>query len=361
MTQRVSRDALPLRRLAVVLAVAVLVTTAGCTSFTGGGGASGSADAQVDSVPARADTIAFVDAQGMLGDDNLRSIANTYFEQQAELMGDYYSGPKSTEDALTQMENESGLSASDVETMTIFSSAKKQVGGQQGEFSGAIVTSSFTKDELKSALTEESSTSYSTETYKETTLWVAPKDSYSNTQDAVAWLGDGRFVIGNLAAVKSVVDVDSGDADAVSGDLRDTFENTRDGYVQFAVSVPQNQFDAGNYQSGQFDTSSFNSVQMVSGAFYTSGSDVGMTMNLAANTTADANDIKDVTSGALSLYKGLVEDDTVKSALDKVEVTKDGNTVTMSYENSAANIQAAIEEIYNTSASSSTSYAAPAL
>lgn len=361
MTPKLSRDALPLRRVVVALAVAVLVTTAGCASFTGGGGGGGaSADAQLDSVPARADTIAFVDVQGMLGDTNLRGIADTYFEQQAEVYGEYYNGPNSTEEALSEIQNESNLDPSGFETMTVFSSAKRQADSQSGDFSGAIVTSSYTKSDIKTTLDEESSTSYSTETYGETTLWVAEKDPYSNTQDAIAWLGDGRFVVGNVDAVKSVVDVENGDSDAVSGDLRDTFENTRSGYVQFAMSVPQQQFDAGNYQSSQFDTSTFNSVQTVSGAFYTSGSDVGMTMNLVANTSADASDIEDVTSGALSLYKGLVEDETMKQNLENVAVTKDGATVTVSYENSAANIQAAVEELYNTS-SSPRSYAAPAL
>lgn len=350
MTSRALRNGRSIRRVAAVLLVAALVATAGCSSLLSGGGGA-AADAQLDSVPAKADTLAFVDVQGMLGDDTLRSIANTYYEEQAEAYGEYYDGPTSVEGFLSQIENESGISPKKLDTVTFFASAKKQADSGDGEFAGMIVTSRLSKSALKSAL-DETGTSYSTETYKGATLWVS-QGGVSGSQDVVGWLGDGTFVLGNRGSVEAVIDVRNGDADAVSGELRKTFEDTRDGYVKFAMSVPQGQFDADRYQSGQFDTSSFNSVHTVSGAFYVEGSTVGVVTHLATNSSSAASDIEDVTSGAVSLYKGFVKAESVEKALEKVEVTKEGTTVTITYENSESNIEAAIEAAFNTSSTSS--------
>lgn len=350
MPTRALRNGWSIRRIAAVLVVAGLVASAGCSSvLSGGGGAA--VNAKLDSVPANADTLAFVDVQGLLGDDALRSIANTYYTEQAEAYGEYYSGPTSVAGILSQIENESGISPEKLDTVTFFASAKKQADSGEDEFAGMIVTSRLSKSALKSAL-EAVGRSSATETYEGTTLWVA-RDSVSGSQNVVGWLGDGTFVLGNRASVESVIHVRAGDADAVSGELRKTFEDTRDGYVTYAMSVPQGQFDAGQYQTGEFDTSAFNSVHTVSGAFYVEGSSVGLVTHVATNASSAASDIEDVTSGAISLYKGLVKDQTVQQALEKVEVTSEGTTITITYENSASTIEAAIEAAFNTSSTSS--------
>lgn len=347
-----TRTALPenwsLRQVLAVFVAVALVSTAGCASvLPGGGGAS--ADAQLDSVPASADTVAFVDVDGLLADDALRGIADTYFSAQADAYGEYYSGPTSVDDALSDVENETGVSASELSGVTLFSDADAQVDGSTDEYSGLVVTSALSKADLEGALagTERS---FSTETYGEATLWVAT-DATTGSQ-AVGWLGDGTFVLGTLDAVEDVVDVRAGDAESISGDLRETFENTREGYVTYAMSVPQDEFDAGDYRTGQFDTSTFNSVDTVSGALYTEGSTVGVAVHLSADSASDASDVEDVASGAVSLYKGLVDDEDAKAALESVEVTRDGTTVSITYEDEASAIEAAIESAYNTSSAS---------
>lgn len=335
------------RSVAAVLAVALLVSTAGCAGImSSGGGASTSA--QLDSVPAESDTLAFVDLGAMLDDDTLRGVVNTYYEE-LNASSPYYSGPTSVDTIVSQAENESGLSASQFETMTLFSKASKQADASSDEFNGFIVTSALSKSDLETALTNQSGTPFSTETYKETTLWVPEETGIGTAADVIGWLGDGTFVSGTESAVKAAVDVRAGDADAVSGDLRETFETTRDGYAKFAMNVPQQQVDPGQYGNSQYDLESLNSVQTVSGALYVESSDIGLATHLVTNSSSDASDVGNVAQGVVSLYSGLMTDETAKATFDEIEVTTEGSTVTISYENAASDIEDAIEALYNES------------
>ncbi|QDX41561.1 hypothetical protein [Salarchaeum sp. JOR-1] len=345
------------RSVAAVLAVAMLVSTAGCAGLLTDDGGSASAAAQLDSVPANVDSLAFVDVESMLEDDTLRGVANTYFSEM-NASSPYYSGPASVSEAIADAENDTGLSATQFETVTAFSNASEQADTDSGSFNGALVTSSLSKTELKSAVTNQTGMEFSTETYGNATIWV-PESAFASGS-VVGWLGDGAFVTGTESAVKAVVDVRAGDAPAVSGDLRQTFADTRAGYVKFAMTVPQQELDTGPYASEtQFASETLNSVQVVSGAFYVEDTDIGGVTHVVTNTSSAATNIMQVMQGALSAYE-LASEEAAAETLDKIEVTSEGTTVTVSYENAASNIENAIESAYNESSTGSATTTATA-
>jgi|GEM_PF-1160696 len=340
------------RTVAAVLAVAMLVSTAGCAGLLSDDSGSASDAAKLDSVPANVDSVAFVDIGGMLEDDALRGIADTYFAE-LNASSPYYSGPASISEAIADAENDTGLSATQFETVTSFSNASEQVDAESGSFNGALVTSSLSKTELESALTNQTGMTFATETYGNATLWV-PESEFASG-NVVGWLGDGTFVTGTESAVKSVVDVRAGDAPALSGDLRETFADTRSGYVKFAMNVPQQDLDTGPYASEtQFATETLNAVQAVSGALYTEETDIGGVTNVVTNTSSSATNIMQVMQGAISAYE-LASEEAAAETVDKIEVTSEGTTVTVSYENAASNIEDAIASAYNESSGSSES------
>ncbi|MGB9987835.1 hypothetical protein [Salarchaeum japonicum] len=340
------------RTVAAVLAVAMLVSTAGCAGLLSDDGGSASDAAKLDSVPANVDSVAFVDIGGMLEDDALRGIADTYFAE-LNASSPYYSGPASISEAIADAENDTGLSATQFETVTSFSNASEQVDAESGSFNGALVTSSLSKTELESALTNQTGMTFATETYGNATLWV-PESEFASG-NVVGWLGDGTFVTGTESAVKAVVDVRAGDAPALSGDLRETFADTRSGYVKFAMNVPQQNLDTGPYASEtQFATETLNAVQAVSGALYTEETDIGGVTNVVTNTSSSATNIMQVMQGAISAYE-LASEEAAAETVDKIEVTSEGTTVTVSYENAASNIEDAIASAYNESGGSSES------
>ncbi|GAA0643671.1 hypothetical protein GCM10009019_01840 [Salarchaeum japonicum] len=337
-----------------MLAVAMLVSTAGCAGLLADDGGSASEAAKLDSVPANVDSLAFVDAESMLADDTLRGVLNTYYAELNE-SSPYYSGPTSVAEAINDTESASGVSASQFGTMTVFSNASEQADGESGSFNGALVTSSLSKAELKAAVTNQTGMEFSTETYGNATLWVP--DSEFASGSVVGWLGDGTFVTGTESAAKAVVDVRAGDAPAVSGDLRETFADTRAGYVKFAMTVPQQELDAGPYASEtRFATESLNSVQVVSGAFYVEDTDVGSVTNVVTNTSSAATNIMQVMQGGIAAYE-LASEEAAAETIDKIEVTSEGTTVTLSYENAASDIEDAIASAYNESETQSTTTA----
>ncbi|AHG05272.1 hypothetical protein HALDL1_09695 [Halobacterium sp. DL1] len=269
--------------------------TAGCTGILGSGGESGGSGAQLDSVPANAEFVGYVDASGMVGDDSLRTLANTALETQAQT-SQYYEGPESVSEMLDTLEEESGLDPQKFNDVTFFGSPGDTV-ATNAEQAGMIVTTEFSEDEIISSM-EESGTELAEESYGDTTVYTY---GFEN-QNAVAALGDGTFALGDTAAVKSVVDVESGDADALSGELRSEYKDTDDGYVRFAMNVPQEQIPSEQLGANSpLDTSAFNTVQFVSGSFSTSGDSVTANVNMVSESSGDASRTADLVDGALSI------------------------------------------------------------
>lgn len=324
------------------VALTALLATAGCAGgvLDSNGNGSASSGAQLDSVPANAEFVGYADLDGMVNDDNLRTLMNTALETQSE-ESEYYDGPTSVEEMLDEAESTSGLSPSNFHDVTFFGSSGEDV-ATNAQQSGMIVTTDVSEDELVSAI-EEEGTDISEETYGDSTIYTYGFEG----QNALAALGDGRFVLGQTAAVESVIDVEAGDEEALGGDLRTAYSNTDDGYVRFAMSVPQDDLPADQYDSqSPMNLSAFNSVEYLSGSFSTSGSDVSMDVNLVTDSSTNGDRMYDLIDGALSLYSG-VGGEEVQEALDKLSVEQDGETVTVSFTDTVENLEAYIEELYS--------------
>lgn len=332
----------PRRQAVFAVALTAMLATAGCTGgvLDSGGNGSASSGAQLDSVPANAEFVGYADLDGMVADDNLRTLMNTALETQSE-ESEYYDGPTSVEEMLDEAESESGLSPSDFHDVTFFGSSGENV-PTNAQQSGMIVTTDVSEDELVAAM-EDEGTDVTEETYGDSTIYTYGFDG----QNAVTALGDGTFALGQTAAVKSVIDVDAGDEEALGGDLRTAYSNTDDGYVRFAMSVPQDDVPADQFDSqSPMNVSAFNSVEYLSGSFGTSGSDVSMDLNLVTDSSADGDRMYDLIDGALSLYSG-VGGEEVQEALDKLSVEQDGDTVTVSFTDTVDNLEEYVAELYS--------------
>lgn len=344
MTRRFS---LPSRQIVLAVVFAALVATAGCSSFTNssddGNGGDGVGDAaKLDSVPDDAEMVAYVDVDGLSGDQSLRSIANTALEVQAE-QSEYSTGPTSISGMRSEFENQSGLSPTKFDDVTFFGTTPES-GAPNSDSGGMIVTSEFSEDEFVTAL-EEGDNDLTEETYKDTTLYTYGMDG----DNAVAVLGDGTFAMGDHDAVKAVVDVRAGDKQALQGDLRAELTETDSGYVQFAMHVPQDQIPTNEMDSdAPVNMSAFNSVQYVSGSLSTTGDVVDANINLVSASTDSASRTNDVLDGAISLYKG-AGNEQIRTVLEQLSVDQNGDTVTVSFSDDAASIEAVITKLYSSS------------
>jgi len=336
------------RQVVLAVALSAMLVTAGCSGILGSGGDGGSSGAQLDSVPSNAEFVGYVDASGMVSDDSLVSLANTALEARAE-SSPYYEGPTSVSEMLDQFENESGLSPEKFHDVTFFGTTQDST-GTGTDTAGMIVTSEFSGDEIVSSM-EESGTELTEESYAGTTVYTYGYDN----QNAVAALGDGTFALGDTEAVKNVLNVDAGEADALTGDLRQAYENTDVGYVRFAVDVPQDQIPSEQLGANSpLDTSAFNTVKFVTGSFATSGDSVTSKVNMVSESADDASRTADLVDGALSIYSG-VGNEEIRSTMEKISVEQNDDTTTVSFTDSVENLEEVLKAMYSMDTGSSAS------
>jgi len=344
------------RRLALLaVALSALVATAGCAGSLGGLGASdsggGGDGAQLDSVPASAEYVGYVDAAGMASDESLRSIANAALEARGEYDDD---APADVDAMLERAESDSGLDSGSVESMTVFGTSAENPTADDGSSgaSAVILSASYGEDELVSAMENGSDAELSEGTYGDTTVYSYEGDG-EYEEGTLAVLGDGEFALGDRSAVESVVDVRAGDADQLGGDLETAFQNTDDdGYVRMAMATPTERLAEEDVaENAPVNVSTLNTVEYVSASFGTGDGNVTTAVNMVAASESDAEQTYELVDGALSLYASAGGEE-LQSGLDAVSVEQNGDTVTVTHSDTTENVEALVATVYGAGASS---------
>jgi hypothetical protein len=326
------------RRVVGAVVVAALMVTAGCTSGVPGlgGGGGGDAPAAADVVPQDVDFVTSLDVRGLATDETLNDLANSTLNDAGQPVED-------TGDARESFREQTGLSPAEVQRVVVFArSADSPTASEYGAF---VVETSWTNDEVVEAVQNQSTQEFEETTYAGKTVYH-PGSEGPSAQDS--WLGildDGRYVAGNEQAVKDAIDVAVGDADSMSGELRSLFQDTsNDAYVRFAAAVPEGSVPADQVGSGsQFNTSSLNQVTMVAGSHAVSGENLSATVNMRIASSSAAEDVKNAIDGVLSLYSATAGDETIAAVVEDVSVSRSGDTVTVTTETPASEIEALLE------------------
>jgi hypothetical protein len=335
------------RRLALLaVGLSALLVTAGCSGAIGGLGADGDGDGgpHVDSVPASAEYVAYVDAAGVASDDSLTAIANAALDARSEEDEDD-DAPEDVEAMFEQAENDSGLDPTRVADVTSFGTTAEtpMADGDDRGSSAMVLSTSYTEDELVTAM-EERDAELSEESYGDSTLYAYEGDE--DYEGVLAALGDGTFALGDRSAVEQVLDVRAGDAAALDGDLKSTFEETDDdAYVRFAMATPSDETSAEVAESAPMEASALENVTHVSGSFATGDGNVTTTIRLTAASADDAQQAYDLVDGAVSLYSS-TSDGEVRDALEAVSVEQNGDTVTVTHSDTVENVEALVETVY---------------
>ena len=199
MTAAMSNDSNSRRRRSFwqrLLLAGVLATALALAACTAGG-----QDALLlDSVPADAVMLGSVQPQRALGDSNVRDA----LDQVLGLFGD-----KTLEDALAQVQDGSGVDLSAVEQVLVFGTAQ-----QEG---AVLVVGPYDEEKIKATAEEKGG---------EITVTVhRGRDIYTVGEDKTfAFLADDLLLVGALESAKAVIDVRAGEATALDGELRTSFE-----------------------------------------------------------------------------------------------------------------------------------------
>ncbi|WP_136688010.1 hypothetical protein [Halorhabdus amylolytica] len=325
-----------------ILAVLVLVggvAAAGAFIATGGDvpmlGASGGS-ASLDAVPEDVDIVMYADG-GIVDDDTTKTMVNGVLEMSSQ--DPSYSGPSNYDELLSEANSETALDVDAFDSATMFATYPEG-SAATAEYAGAVIESDWTEDDLVNSI-EETGGSVQEQTYAGTTVYV--QTSEFGTDTWLAPLGDGTFVVGTEVAVTDAIDVENGDANALSGDLRSSFTDLRDGYVKFAATLPEDASgQAGSIpQGGRLAQN----VRAASGVYYTSGEDVGMEVHLTGTDQSSAESVKESIDGLLSFAAVGAQDSPTADLIDAMEVSQDGQQVTITFEYPAQKLVTVMEQL----------------
>ncbi|WP_435178231.1 hypothetical protein [Halorussus sp. AFM4] len=320
--------------------VIVLAAAGGAAGFVLGVGpfADSSGSASVSQVPADSDAVFYVDA-AITDDPATKALVNRSLSARAD--DEYYDGPSSYEELREQARGNTSLDPSEVEEVLSFAKYPAENASPDApSYWGVIVHADWSTEDVAAELKNKSTSRTWTESsYKGHTVYKSEPESEYRDPSWFAVLGDGQFVAGQPTAVKDAIDVDEGDADSLGGSVREAYDGLRDdALVAFAADVPRERIPEQSVerasQRAPVDYSVFTSIDLVSGAYYTSSDGLGVTVNMRATSADAAKDVNDVTQGGISFASGTVSNETVKQGLRDVEVSRDGSTVSVSYEKS---------------------------
>ena len=200
------------RRLLLTGVIATALALAACT-------AQGQDLLLLDSVPADAVMLGSVQPQRALGDSNVRDA----LDQLLGLLGD-----KMLEDALTQAQEAGGIDPADVREMLVFGTAQEE--------GAALISGPYDEAKVKEAA-EEKGGDLTVTVHRGHDLHTIGEDK------ALVFLADDLLLAGAMESVKAVIDVRAGEAVALDGELRDSFEALGDPPAKLFLLTPDGLLD----------------------------------------------------------------------------------------------------------------------
>ncbi|MFB6174104.1 MAG: hypothetical protein ABEI39_05615 [Halobacteriales archaeon] len=251
--------------------------------------------------------------------------------------------------AFDSAENETGLDPRAAEDVVFFNRQRENF--TQPRYAGAIVHADWEKDEVREAVENNTDKEYVNTTVNGAIVYQ-PAESENESEEErtfgppepeqwVAVLGDGEYVFGTEQAVNDTIAVEYGDAEALDGDLREAYDDTRDGYVRYAqrsqnVNVTRVNRTLGR-QTGLNVTAyaeAYNGLYITSGSYYITddGDALGFQSKTLTNSTDTARDVADLTQGFISIQAGAIQNETIEEQLRATEVTREDTTVTVTRE-----------------------------
>ena len=200
------------RRLLLAGALATALALAACT-------AGGQSALLLDSVPADAVLLGSVQPQRALGDSNVRDT----LDRLLGLVGD-----KTLEDALAQVQEAGGVDLAAVEQVLVFQTAQ-----QKG---AALVAGPYDAAKIKETA-EEKAGSLAVTVHRGQDLYTAGEGK------AFVFLADALLLIGAPESAMAVIDVRAGEAGALDGEPRTSFEALGDPPAKLFLLTSEGLFD----------------------------------------------------------------------------------------------------------------------
>ncbi|AGB15241.1 hypothetical protein Halru_0614 [Halovivax ruber XH-70] len=306
------------RRVLLVLAVvAMVVASAGCLSMLSDEEGADSSK-QTAKVPAEADMLVNVD-MAIFGDEETTALLDGLGEETD-------SSAAEMEELYTEFRNETGLDLADLEQTTMFGMTDTEA-ASESEFA-VLIDADWDTETLIDALNEDAETTLEqTEYAGEDVLWKPANPDATSDPVYVGEHDDGQYVIGTKAAVTASLDVSYEGAEPVSGTLLETFEDTTEGLVTFAMDVPETA-DQGDDFGGAAPTES---VETITGAYTTSDGNASIEIRMAFGDAEQAENLEGTINFMLSQSTSDMTE-TEQQLVANLDTETDGSTLVVTWD-----------------------------
>ena len=318
--QMVAGDGISKQKLLLAAGIAV-VAVAGLVLLPGGSNSAGA----ITQVPAGVDTVVRLD---------LTITSDRLTQFSAVVNGAPLGG---ADNATAAFENETGIDPGPAREVVVFSDNRS---ANESAYRGLVLHPNAETDTAVDGVQDTTNGSYQSTTYNGQTVY-APANAPNRY---IGVLGEGQLVVGTQAAVRDTIDVHAGDADSLEGPLRQAYENTDNGTVRFATSAPERWVPSDS--GGFLNTEAYRKLDTASGTYYIDGGDAGLTLQLGASSAPNAQTVKQATEGATVIGQRTIANESVAAALDSVNVTREGETVTVRYEQPLGAFQRTVRYLY---------------
>ena len=203
------------------------------------------------------------------------------------------------------------------------------------DYFGLLLNGSFDEPALIAALESISGEKLVQRQHKGSNVY-SPADDPDEFDLSV--LNDSTFVIGSGGAVNEVIDIESGDADAASGPIIDTFHDLDGGLFALAIKVPQDLADGAELGSllelGDVPISMdfISALEIVGVGGVLEDGSLGLTVTMDFTTEDAAESLEVFINGIVALAGGFLADSGTSGLLDGLKVDRDGSRLVIEIE-----------------------------
>lgn len=308
-----------LKKILIVLLTSalVLVPVTGCQ---------GKDYKAIELVPQKANLIASVQVSKLVNDPDIRE---AYAE--SEKGPDY---PGTVEEALDELAEEAGIDIEDFTQAVVFIDTGEF---EQMDYIGFIAEGDFDEKRFISNIEEKAGEKFQTSDYKDNELYTI-EDEFT-----IAFLNKKTLIGVSTEAVKDIIDVSEGDRKPITGQILDTYNRLGDTLIKVAFELPREAREAITEEPvmGEIPISfePFGDIDIIGFALNKNEEALSIRIEPHFLNADSAQDAGDTISGAISLFKGMLQEPEIKELLGKVEVTVADSWLTIAFEITMSEIE----------------------
>jgi hypothetical protein len=237
----------------------------------------------------------------------------------------------SLDELLEQAQREVGVDFRQFQSVLLFADV-----AQDGEYFGVIARGQVNQDRLLSALEDSGEYTVSTVDYAGHRVYVDHADA---DNPAIAFLNDEMLVLGSLAAVQDVIDVQQGNLPQAGGAVYDAFVSLGEPWFSMAMTPPQ--AAAGDFSGSLGGGPGFGmmpaldalaDLEIVSLVVDKPGGDLKVEATLDFLTAQSANDLRYALDGFLNLAAAFTPDPETRALLERVEARVQDSRLTIKFQ-----------------------------